>query len=81
MTNITLQIERETDLQQLLELIRRLNLSFVQHPQKQAVKIAKTERQKMIDFILNFQNDRPSFGDAAEWQRTERADRELPFSA
>ncbi len=37
------------------------------------------ERQKMIDYILNYQNDKPSFGDAVEWQRRERADRELPF--
>ena len=36
------------------------------------------ERQKMIDYILAYQNDTPSFGDAAEWQRYERADRELP---
>ena len=35
------------------------------------------ERQKMIDYILNYQNDKPSFGDAAEWQRRERADRDL----
>jgi hypothetical protein len=34
----------------------------------------------MIDYILNYQNDKPSFGDAAEWQRLERADRELFFS-
>jgi hypothetical protein len=37
------------------------------------------ERQKMIDYILAYQNDTPSFGDAAEWQRHERADRELPL--
>jgi hypothetical protein len=30
------------------------------------------ERQKMIDYILAYQNDKPSFGDAAEWQRHER---------
>lgn len=40
------------------------------------------ERQKMLDFIMSFQNENPSFGDAAEWQRRERAaERELPWAA
>jgi len=33
----------------------------------------------MIDFILSYTNDRPSFGDAATWQNQERSERELPW--
>ncbi len=46
----------------------------------QTVEQQPDERQKMIDYILLYQNDKPSFGDAEEWQRSERADRELPFN-
>ena len=81
MTSITLQIERDDDLRLLLDLIRRLNLAIVQPPNKQVQNPPNTERQKMIDYILSYQNDSPSFGDAAEWQRAERADRELPWLA
>lgn len=71
MTSITLQIERDDDLRLLLDLIRRLNLAIVQQPHKQAQNPPITERQKMIDYILSYQNDRPSFGDAADWQNAE----------
>lgn len=81
MTSITVQIERDDDLRLLLDLIRRLNLAIVQQPQKQVQTQPTAERQKMIDYILSYQNDRPSFGDAAEWQNAERAERELPWSA
>lgn len=78
MTNITLQIDRDDDLRLLLELIRRLNLAVVQvNPKPLAVPLS--ERQSMVDFILSYTNDRPSFGGAATWQREERADRELPW--
>lgn len=36
------------------------------------------EREKMIQYILSYQNTQPSFGDAAEWQRREREEREMP---
>jgi hypothetical protein len=80
MTNITLQIDKDADLRLLLELIRRLNLAIVQVNPK-PVEISLSERQRMIDFLLSYTNDRPSFGDAAVWQQQERTDRELPFLA
>jgi hypothetical protein len=80
MTNITLQIDKDADLRLLLELIRRLNLAIVQVNPK-PVEISLSERQRMIDFLLSYTNDRPSFGDAAVWQQQERTDRELPFFA
>lgn len=79
MTSITLQVEHDDDLRLLLDLIRRLNLAFVQNPPKPVQNPPATERQKMVDYILSYQNDNPSFGDAAEWQRAERAERELPW--
>ncbi|MFM9950831.1 MAG: hypothetical protein ACKV1O_23040 [Saprospiraceae bacterium] len=80
MTNITLQVDREDDLRLLLELVRRLNLGVVQVSPKQAMPITP-DRQRMIDFILSYTNDRPSFGDAATWQNQERSERELPWQA
>lgn len=81
MTSITLQIKRDDDLRLLLDLIRRLDITIVQEPQKQAQTPTTKERQKLIDYILSYQNDRPSFGDAADWQSAERAERELPWQA
>ncbi len=68
MTNITLQVEREEDLRLLLDLIQRLNLPVVQNAQKNIQTKPTKEQQKMIDYILSYQNDGPSFGDAADWQ-------------
>jgi len=68
MTNITLQVEREEDLRLLLDLIQRLNLPVVQNAQKNIQTKPAKEQQKMIDYILSYQNDSPSFGDAADWQ-------------
>jgi hypothetical protein len=78
MTNITLRVDRDDDLRLLLELIRRLNLAIVQVSPRHSLP-STPDRQRMIDFILSYTNDRPSFGDAAAWQRQERADRELPW--
>lgn len=78
MTHITVRIEREDDLRQLLELIRKLNLAVVQ-AKPGPVSLPSSERQKMLDYILAFKKDRTAFGDAAEWQRHERNDRELPW--
>lgn len=41
-------------------------------------KQKSSEREKMIQYILSYQNAQPSFGDATEWQRREREDREMP---
>lgn len=37
------------------------------------------DREAMVAYVLSYENSSPSFGDAAEWQRREREDRELPF--
>ena len=60
-------------------------LTFISNIEKtdvlsvQSLEQQSDERQKMIDYITSYQNDKPSFGDAADWQNRERVDRELPF--
>jgi hypothetical protein len=78
MIQLTLRI-RESNYALFLQFLRSLTYVEVE----KATQIAEPqpdEHQKMIDYILSYQNDTPSFGDAAEWQRLERADRELPFN-
>lgn len=65
MTNITLRIERDDDLRQLFELIRKLNLAVI-YTKRNPSPMPPSERQKMVNYILAFKKDRPSFGDAAE---------------
>jgi len=79
MTHITLRIERDDDLRQVLDLIRKLNLPIVQTKPGPRL-LSNLEQQKMRNFILTFKKDCPSFGDAAEWQRRERSERELPWT-
>jgi len=79
MTHITLRIDREDDLRQVLDLIRKLNLSIIQ-TKPPFTPLSNSEKEKMSNFILTFKKDRPSFGDAAEWQRRERSERELPWA-
>jgi hypothetical protein len=45
---------------------------------QEKVKNKVEDKQKMIDFILSYSNNQPSFGDALIWQNQERTDRELP---
>jgi hypothetical protein len=74
MTDITLRIERDDDLRLLLDLIRRLGLPIIRTSVLESV-VSTADRQKMIDFVLSYQNDKPTFGDALEWQMLERTDR------
>lgn len=54
-----------------------------QQPQQKNGKKANLksapDKKEMVAYILSYENANPSFGDAAEWQRQEREDRELPF--
>ena len=80
MTDITLRIERDDDLRLLLDLIRRLGLPIIRTSVLEYNE-SNIDKQKMIEFVLSYQNDKPSFGDALEWQRLERNGRSLPFQA
>ncbi len=48
---------------------------------KRNVKISDLEKEKARQRVLNFKASHPStFGDALEWQKEQREDRDLPFS-
>ena len=82
MRQITLNV-KESYYALFLQFLRSLTYVEIQKMEPstvQSVEQQPDERQKMIDYILSYQNDKPSFGDAAEWQSRERADRALPFS-
>jgi hypothetical protein len=81
MRQITLKI-KESYYLLFIQFLRSLTYVEIEKSDVSPVQIPEQkpdERQKMMDYILNYQNDKPSFGDAAEWQRRERADRDLPF--
>ena len=81
MKQITLKVP-ESKYALLLQFLKSITYVEIETTEVQAVRNApklSDERQRMIDYITNYQNDNPSFGDAAEWQSCERADRELPF--
>jgi hypothetical protein len=83
MKEITLKI-KDSYYALFIQFLRSLTYVEIEKSDALVVPIQEEqpdERQKMIDYILNYQNDKPCFGDAAEWQRRERADRELPFKA
>ena len=82
MRQITLNV-KESYYALFLQFLRSLTYVEIQKTESstvQSVEQKPDERQKMIDYILSYQNDKPSFGDAAEWQNLERSDRNLPFS-
>lgn len=81
MKQITLKVP-ESKYALLLQFLKSITYVEIESTEVQAVRNAPKlpdERQRMIDYITNYQNDNPSFGDAAEWQSRERDDRELPF--
>lgn len=83
MKHITLRVP-ESKYNLLLQFLKSITYVEIETTDVQSVKDAPKvpdERQRMIDYIMNYQNDNPSFGDAVEWQSRERADRELPFQA
>ena len=60
------------------ELAKKLDVVV---EQREKTVDEKIKREELIERILNFKASGPSsFGDAAEWQRNEREDRNLPFS-
>ena len=73
MRQITLNI-KESYYALFLQFLRSLTYVEIQTIESTTVPPIEQqpdERQKMIDYILSYQNDKPSFGDAAEWQNQE----------
>lgn len=74
---VVLKSNNEEKIAKILALAKKLNIIV----EKKDTVIAKNDREAIKHRILNFKADNPSpFGDAAEWERKQREDRELPFS-
>jgi hypothetical protein len=82
MRRITLTVKDSyyTLLVQFLRSLTYVEIQKEEIPTVSSIEPQSDERQKMIDYIMSYRNDKPSFGDAAEWQNHERADSPLPFN-
>ncbi|QKJ29349.1 hypothetical protein HQ865_06120 [Mucilaginibacter mali] len=75
---LILKSNNEQSLAKIIALAKRLDVAVVQ---KDAEVDSSTARDKIKDRILNFKaKGSSSFGDASDWQRQQREDRELPLS-
>jgi hypothetical protein len=75
---LILKTNNENSIAKIIELAKKLNVAI---EQRDKVVEDKKDKESLKNRILNFKANGPSsFGDAAEWQRNERNDREFPFS-
>ena len=73
---LILKTNNESSIAKIIALAKKLNVTI-----EQRGKVIESEKEELGKRILNFKtNETSSFGDAAEWQRNERQDRDLPFS-
>jgi len=75
---LILKTNNKNSIARIMALASELNVAV-----EQRGKIAedKNNNEEFKKWLLNFKASGPSsFGDAAEWERHEREDRELPFS-
>lgn len=74
---LILKSNNEEKIAKVLALAKKLNIIV----ERKDTVIGKNDRETLKHRILSFKDDGPSpFGDAAQWERKQRADRELPFS-
>lgn len=75
MTQLTLNIKHEKDLEVLIPLLERLKIEYKPARKKKlsAAQLAKYQK------IITAGGDASYFGDAAEWQHEQRQERDLPF--
>ena len=75
---LILKSNNENSIAKIIALAKQLNVVVEQRDKAIEDKSNKEDLKKRI---LNFKAKGPtSFGDAAEWQRNERKDHDLPFS-
>jgi len=75
---LILKTDSESSIAKIIALAKTLNVSV---EQRGSVIKTKKEKEQLVNRILDFSaKEDSSFGDAAEWQRSERNDRNLPFS-
>ena len=75
---IILKTNNEKSISKIIALAKKLDVSI---EQRGKLIEDQNEKDEIVKRILNFKaSNPPSFGDAAEWERNQREDRELPFS-
>ncbi|SHN28513.1 hypothetical protein [Mucilaginibacter sp. OK098] len=73
---LILKTNNESSIAKIIALAKKLNITI-----EQRGKVVESEKEELGKRILNFKaKETSSFGDAVEWQRNERQDRNLPFS-
>lgn len=74
---LILKSNNEDSLAKIIALAKKLNVVI----EKKNADLNKKARTNLKNRILNFKaEESSSFGDAMDWERDERSDRELPFS-
>ena len=76
MTELVLEIQRESDLEELLPILNRLKIKYVSRKKKR--KPSSKEVEEAIR-VIRAGADFSNLGDPVEWQREQRRERELPF--
>jgi hypothetical protein len=73
---LILKTNNESSIAKIIALAKKLNVTI-----EQRGKVIESEKEEAGKRILNFKASKTSsFGDAAEWQRNERKDRDLSSS-
>lgn len=75
MQRITIEIEKNSDLQLLLLLVQRIGLKIIS---PFVSKLEHAEREKHLQIIAKG-GDMSYIENPVEWQREQRKDRNLPF--
>ncbi len=76
MTNLTIQVQNQKDLEVLIPLLERLNIQYVSFSGKEPSENGLEEHFQVIE---ETRLESSSFGDPIEWQREQREDRQLPL--
>jgi len=75
---LILKTNNENSIAKIVALAKKLNVTVEQRDKEIQ---DNSEKAELKNRILNFKANGPaSFGDATEWQRNERIDRDLPLS-
>jgi len=75
---LILKSNNENSIAKIIALAKKLNVTV---EERTRMVENKAEREELKKRILHYKAEEPSsFGDAAEWERKEREERDLPFS-
>jgi len=75
---LILKTDNLNKIAKVIAFAKELNIAV---EQRDSIKSEKEQRENLKQRILNFKaNSSSSFGDAANWEKEQRNDRDLPFS-